>query len=49
MNDLILYTTEDDRSQIKLRAQEQTVWPVQPGFHRAATTGKCPVVQKERT
>lgn len=26
MNDLILYTTEDGRSQIKLRAQEQTVW-----------------------
>jgi hypothetical protein len=26
MNELILYTTEDGRSQIKLRAQEQTVW-----------------------
>lgn len=26
MNDLILYTTEDGRSQIKLRVQEQTVW-----------------------
>ncbi len=26
MNDLILYTTEDGRSQIKLRALEQTVW-----------------------
>ncbi len=26
MNDLILYTTDDGRSQIKLRAQEQTVW-----------------------
>lgn len=26
MNDLILYTTEDGRSQIKLRAQEQNVW-----------------------
>jgi hypothetical protein len=26
MTDLILYTTEDGRSQIKLRAQEQTVW-----------------------
>ena len=25
MNDPILYTTEDDRSQIELRAQEQTV------------------------
>lgn len=29
MTDLILYTTEDGRSQIKLRAQEQTVWPRQ--------------------
>ena len=26
MNDLILYTTEDGRSQIKLRAEQQTVW-----------------------
>ena len=26
MNDLILYTTEDGRSQIKLRAGQQTVW-----------------------
>lgn len=26
MNDFILYTTEDGRSQIRLRAQEQTVW-----------------------
>jgi len=26
MSDLILYTTEDGRSQIKLRAQEQSVW-----------------------
>jgi hypothetical protein len=26
MPNLILYTTEDGRSQIKLRAQEQTVW-----------------------
>jgi hypothetical protein len=26
MSDLILYTTEDGRSQIRLRAQEQTVW-----------------------
>lgn len=25
MNDLVLYTTEDRRSQIKLRAQDQTV------------------------
>ena len=29
MNDIILYTTEDGRSQIKLRAQEQTVWLTQ--------------------
>lgn len=29
MNDLILYTTEDGRSLIKLRAQEQTVWLAQ--------------------
>lgn len=29
MNDLILYSTEDGRSQIKLRAQEQTVWLTQ--------------------
>lgn len=29
MNDLILYTTEDGRGQIKLRAQEQTVWLTQ--------------------
>jgi len=29
MNDLILYTTEDGRSQIKLRADEQTVWLTQ--------------------
>ena len=29
MNDLILYTTEDGRSQIKLRAQEQTIWLTQ--------------------
>jgi hypothetical protein len=26
MNGLILYTTEDGRSQIKLRAKDQTVW-----------------------
>ena len=29
MNDLILYTTGDSRSQIKLRAQEQSVWLTQ--------------------
>ena len=26
MNDLILYTTEDGRSQIQLRTKDQTVW-----------------------
>jgi len=29
MSDLILYTTEDGRSQIKLRAEQQTVWLTQ--------------------
>ena len=29
MNDLILYTTEDGKSQIKLRANQQTVWLTQ--------------------
>jgi hypothetical protein len=29
MNDLILYTTEDGRSQVKLRAKGQTVWLTQ--------------------
>jgi hypothetical protein len=29
MSDLILYTTEDGRIQIKLRALEQTVWLTQ--------------------
>lgn len=29
MNDLILYTTEDGRSQIRLRADQQTVWLTQ--------------------
>jgi hypothetical protein len=29
MSDLILYTTADGRSQIKLRAQEQSVWLTQ--------------------
>ncbi len=29
MNELILYTTEDGRSQIKLRAEQQTVWLTQ--------------------
>jgi hypothetical protein len=26
MNDLILYTTEDGKSQIRLRSDQQTVW-----------------------
>ena len=29
MNDLILYTTDDGRSLIKLRAKDQTVWLTQ--------------------
>jgi hypothetical protein len=29
MTDIILYTTEDGQSQIKLRAQERTVWQTQ--------------------
>ncbi|WNV04941.1 virulence RhuM family protein [Candidatus Methylospira mobilis] len=29
MNDLIIYTTEDGRTQIKLRAKDQTVWLTQ--------------------
>ena len=29
MSELILYTTEDGRSQIKLRAERQTVWLTQ--------------------
>ena len=29
MSDLILYTTEDGRSQITLRAKDQTVWLTQ--------------------
>lgn len=29
MSDLILYTTEDGRSQIKLRADQHTVWLTQ--------------------
>ena len=29
MNDLILYTTEDGKSQVKLRADQQTVWLTQ--------------------
>jgi hypothetical protein len=34
MNDLILYTTEDGRSQIKLRAMDQTVWRLQREMSR---------------
>lgn len=29
MNDLILYTTEDGRSQIKLRAKDENFWLTQ--------------------
>jgi hypothetical protein len=29
MSDLILYTTEDGKSQVKLRAKDQTVWLTQ--------------------
>ena len=29
MSELVLYTTEDGRSQIKLRARDQTVWLTQ--------------------
>ena len=29
MNEVVLYTTEDGRSQIKLQTQEQTVWLTQ--------------------
>ena len=29
MSDLILYTTDDGRSQIRLRAKDQTVWLTQ--------------------
>ena len=29
MNDLILYTTDDGRSQVQLRAKDQTVWLTQ--------------------
>jgi hypothetical protein len=29
VNDLILYTTDDGRSQIKLRAEQHTVWLTQ--------------------
>ena len=32
MSNLILYTTEDGRSQITLRAKDQTVWLTQRGM-----------------
>ena len=32
MTQLILYTTEDGRSQIKLRTENQTVWLMQQLF-----------------
>ena len=32
MSDLILYTTEDGRSQIKLRADQQAIWLTQQGM-----------------
>ena len=40
MNELILYTTEDGRSQIKLRAQEQAVWLTQLEMAELFTTSK---------
>lgn len=40
MNDLILYTTEDGRSQIKLRAQEDTVWLTQLEMGELFATSK---------
>lgn len=40
MNDLILYTTEDGRSQIQLRAQEQTVWLTQLELAELFATSK---------
>ena len=40
MNDLILYTTEDGRSQIKLRAQEDTVWLTQLEMAELFATSK---------
>lgn len=40
MNDLILYTTEDGRSQIRLRAQEDTVWLTQLEIAELFATSK---------
>ena len=40
MSNLILYTTEDGRSQIKLRAQEQTVWLTQLEMAELFATSK---------
>ena len=43
MNELILYTTEDGRSQIRLRAEQQTVWLTQREMAELfdATKQKC--------
>jgi hypothetical protein len=40
MNDLILYTTEDGRSQIKLRAKDETVWLTQLEMAELFATSK---------
>ena len=40
MSNLILYTTEDGRSQIQLRAQEQTVWLTQLELAELFATSK---------
>jgi hypothetical protein len=45
MNDLILYTTEDGRSQIQLRADQNTVWLTQ--LEPSATVKESLTVQIE--
>ena len=40
MSDLILYTTEDGKSQIKLRADQQTIWLTQLEMAELPTTMK---------
>ena len=40
MTDLILYTTEDGRSQIKLRAKDQSVWLTQSEMAELFATTK---------
>jgi hypothetical protein len=40
MNDLILYTTDDGRSQIKLRAKDETVWLTQLEMAELLATSK---------